>query len=245
MANIRIIGDEVLHRVIPEIDFSHSADVEALDEIIEVMERNLYETGGLAIAVNQCAEITNPKQVIIVGTNDPLAREKAKERYPDLTIPNETVMVNPRIIKNSGNANFLKLGEGCLSLKSFLRAKVKRYSQTELEYFDCQGNRHQQVFNGFIAHIIQHECDHLHGIVYLQKIINELNIKQRNTLLELLELALHEENSEKAEFTRAPVLIFDRKDREIVFERALLMQDLMKIDKAVLQGIKLIMEETL
>ena len=238
MAMIRFIGDKVLHRVLPPVNFSNQADVAALPGMLDVMLHNLHETGGVGIAANQCAEIENPKQIVVVGTSDPVAREKAAQRYPNQEIPTETVMINPHIIANGGDAYFPELGEGCLSVKGSLRAKVQRFTQTEIEYYDVDGNKQHKTYRGFIAHIIQHECDHLHGIVYLQKIIDELTTEQLNLFNALLEEALQIDSAKKGEFTSMPVLTFYREHKRLLFKSDLLLQELCKMDRVVLLGIK-------
>ena len=70
------------------------------------------------------------------------------------------VMFNPVILKKSGP---YETEEGCLSLDGI--RKTTRYRNIELEYTDMGGKRQKQKYSGQIAQIIQHECDHLDGIV--------------------------------------------------------------------------------
>lgn len=72
----------------------------------------------------------------------------------------DLVMINPEIVNHS---NKYKTEEGCLSLKG-IRPCV-RYEEIEVKYLDEQFNEHTQIFKGFTAQIIQHECDHLEGII--------------------------------------------------------------------------------
>ena len=69
-------------------------------------------------------------------------------------------MINPVIVKKSGA---YETEEGCLSLTGSRPAT--RYQEIEVEYLDAGWNRKQQKFSGWIAQIIQHECDHLEGII--------------------------------------------------------------------------------
>ena len=72
-------------------------------------------------------------------------------------------MINPEIICSS---NAMVEGmEGCLSVPG-LRLSVLRHLDVETAWFDLCGNRYQQSFTGFIARIIQHELDHLDGILF-------------------------------------------------------------------------------
>jgi peptide deformylase len=69
-------------------------------------------------------------------------------------------MINPVITKKSGA---YQTEEGCLSLKG-VRATT-RYEEIEVEYYDISWNKRKQTYSGWIAQIIQHECDHLEGII--------------------------------------------------------------------------------
>ncbi|SCY72354.1 peptide deformylase [Lachnospiraceae bacterium XBB2008] len=70
------------------------------------------------------------------------------------------VMFNPVILKKDGP---YETEEGCLSLDG--TRKTTRYRNIELEYTDTVGTRRKQKYSGQIAQIIQHECDHLEGII--------------------------------------------------------------------------------
>lgn len=69
-------------------------------------------------------------------------------------------MLNPVILKKSGP---FETEEGCLSLTG--TRKTKRFHEIELEYQDQDMKKHVQKFTGWTAQIIQHECDHLEGII--------------------------------------------------------------------------------
>lgn len=69
-------------------------------------------------------------------------------------------MINPVITKKSGA---YETEEGCLSLAGV--RKTTRYQEIEVEYLDANWKKQKQKYSGWIAQIIQHECDHLEGIV--------------------------------------------------------------------------------
>ncbi|MDE6917871.1 MAG: peptide deformylase [Lachnospiraceae bacterium] len=69
-------------------------------------------------------------------------------------------MINPVITKKTGT---YQTEEGCLSLEGV--RPTTRYQEIEVEYWDAGWNRQRQKYSGWIAQIIQHECDHLDGIV--------------------------------------------------------------------------------
>ena len=72
----------------------------------------------------------------------------------------DLVMINPVITEKSGE---YETEEGCLSLSGV--RKTKRYDQITVRYLDKRFAEHTQKFSGYIAQIIQHECDHLEGIL--------------------------------------------------------------------------------
>lgn len=79
----------------------------------------------------------------------------------------ELVIINPKITKTSGRRQ--QLWEGCISFtESF--AKVPRYKKIELEYIDEKAKKHKKSFDGLLAHVIQHEVDHLNGILFVDKV---------------------------------------------------------------------------
>ena len=70
------------------------------------------------------------------------------------------VMFNPKIVKKSGE---YETEEGCLSLEGL--RKIKRYQNITVEYQDRDFKKQRQDFTGFIAQNIQHQCDHIAGVV--------------------------------------------------------------------------------
>lgn len=83
----------------------------------------------------------------------------------------DLVIINPEITKIYGRR--VQQWEGCISagpLKSGLFAKVPRYKKIELKYHDEKGERRRQIFEELPAHIIQHEVDHLNGILFVDRI---------------------------------------------------------------------------
>ena len=78
------------------------------------------------------------------------------------------ILINPKITKKSWSKTILE--EGCLSVPN-IYGKVKRHKKIRVEYLDCQGQTHKSKFKNFIARVIQHEIDHLNGILFIDKII--------------------------------------------------------------------------
>ena len=87
------------------------------------------------------------------------------------------VVVNPKIVSTTNatpqkQKKREKILEGCLSLPNFY-GNVKRPSKIVLEYQDLEGNKKQETFSGFQAHIVAHEMDHLNGILFTDHILKE------------------------------------------------------------------------
>lgn len=106
-----------------------------------------------------------------------IAVRRSKVR-PDAE-PFDLVIINPEIIETYGRK--AQLWEGCISAGSNgqadLFAKVPRYSKLKLGFYDENGDMHTEVFGGFAAHVIQHEVDHLNGILFVDK------VKDTNTFM--------------------------------------------------------------
>ena len=77
-------------------------------------------------------------------------------------------MINPSW-KNLGEEKDIEF-EGCLSVPS-IRGKVERYKKIEVTYYNENGEKIIKVVSGFTARDIQHECDHLDGITFLEKVV--------------------------------------------------------------------------
>ncbi len=88
-------------------------------------------------------------------------------RYPDNDAVPKTVLINPKIILLSGDKE--DGWEGCLSVPG-MRGLVSRYTQIRYTGFDAVGAAIDVVASGFHARVVQHECDHLDGIIYTQRL---------------------------------------------------------------------------
>ena len=85
--------------------------------------------------------------------------------------PFSLVIINPKITQTFGKRKHL--WEGCISSgagKAGLFAKVPRYKRIELEYMDEAATKKVKIFEGLSAHVIQHEVDHLNGILFVDKV---------------------------------------------------------------------------
>ncbi len=153
---IREVGDPILSTKCEKIDINNINN-EILDDI-EDLKETLNFSDGFGIAAPQ-AGIN--KRIVIIQVN------KEKCTYKDCEDIPTTVMINPEWKKLSDETNIEY--EGCLSVPS-IRGKVERYTNIEVTYYNEKGEKIVKAVKGFTARDIQHECDHLDGIVFLEKV---------------------------------------------------------------------------
>ena len=123
-----------------------------LDDMIETMHE--YEGVGLA-----APQVHVSWQVAVIEAKD-------NRRYPGEGPIPLTVLINPRI--RGLSKRHLLDWEGCLSVNDF-RGKVPRAESLEVESYNRKGERVRLQAHGFFARVIQHECDHLAGKVFLDR----------------------------------------------------------------------------
>jgi peptide deformylase len=124
-----------------------------LDALIADLRDTMAEHNGAGLAAPQ---IGVPLQVVVFGVEH-------NPRYPDAEPVPYTELVNPVL---TPLADEMEEGwEGCLSVPG-LRGVVPRYTRLRYEGFDPQGRRIERDVSGFHARVVQHECDHLAGILY-------------------------------------------------------------------------------
>ena len=128
-----------------------------LRAVIEAMQDTMLQRQGVGIAAPQ---VYWSKRVIIVAS-------KPNARYPDAPYMQPIVMLNPEILQAS--AAQLLGEEGCLSVPA-QRGKVARSAEITVRYIDLEGTTHTQQFSGFPARIVQHEIDHLNGILFVERL---------------------------------------------------------------------------
>lgn len=87
--------------------------------------------------------------------------------------PFSLVMINPRILSHSVKKTALQDGEGCLSIDEVYEGLVPRNKRITVEYYDVNGEKHKERFKNYPAIVIQHEIDHLNGILFYDWIDEE------------------------------------------------------------------------
>jgi peptide deformylase len=128
-----------------------------LHALIEDMQDTMQAMNGAGIAAPQ---IGVSLQVVIFGVG-------ANPRYPDAELVPYTVLINPTL--NFIGDEIEEDWEGCLSVPG-MRGIVPRYTRLHYTGFDQFGNTIDRLVSGFHARVVQHECDHLQGILYPMRI---------------------------------------------------------------------------
>lgn len=162
---IYAIGQPVLKKVGKPID----KDYPDLKELIENMWETMYNAEGVGLAAPQ---IGLPIRIFMVDTEqlddgDGTGKNGMKQ-----------VFINAEKVEEAGK--LWDYEEGCLSIPD-IRGDVKRPAQIKLRYQDENFEEHEQVFTGMIARVIQHEYDHIDGILFteLLKPLKKRRVRRR------------------------------------------------------------------
>lgn len=148
------MGDARLLRVAKPVRAFDTAELQAL---IEDMFETMHAAQGAGLAAPQ---IGVDLALVIFGFG-------SIQRYPDAPPVPETVLINP-LIEPIGNA--MEEGwEGCLSVPG-LRGVVPRHARIRYSGYDARGQRIEREAEGFHARVVQHECDHLIGMLYPMRV---------------------------------------------------------------------------
>ena len=128
-----------------------------LDALVRDMLDTMEKADGAGLAANQIGEL---KRVVVFGFDE-------NPRYPDRDPLPITVLVNPEI-QPIGDV-VAEDWEGCLSVPG-MRGWVPRFNRITYRAFDPEGQSIEVEAEGFHARVVQHECDHLDGVLYPQRI---------------------------------------------------------------------------
>lgn len=152
-------GDPVLKKVAEKIDASYPE----LSNLVADMFETMYHAKGVGLAAPQIGRSIR----LFVVDGAPFADEEGEEPDPKAKgIENfKKVFLNPTIIEESGQKWAFQ--EGCLSIPG-VREKVYRHEKVTINYFDENWKEYTETFDGYAARIIQHEYDHLEGVLFTE-----------------------------------------------------------------------------
>lgn len=152
---IRAFGDPVLRKVGKEIE----KDYPGLQELIDNMFETMYSANGIGLAAPQ---IGLDLRLFVIDVT-PLAEDEDYEDIKDELAEFKKVFINATILEESGEE--WKFNEGCLSIPD-VREDVKRKGTILIEYYDENFVKHTETFSDIRARVIQHEYDHIEGILF-------------------------------------------------------------------------------
>lgn len=162
------------HPVLREIAEDVTPDYPDLKKLIEDMFETMYTSEGVGLAAPQIGKSIR----LVVIDADPVA-----ETFPECA-GKKLVLINPEIEVLDGDK--VSRAEGCLSLPG-LSEEVKRVEKIRLNWLDENFQEHEEEISGFLARIVQHECDHLEGMVYIDHISPIRKQMIRRKLLNIVE----------------------------------------------------------
>jgi peptide deformylase len=153
-------GDSVLKKAAKEIEI----DYPNLDEIIANMHETMYNAFGVGLAAPQ---VGLSIRLFLVDTS-PFAEDEllTKEEQEALASFKQT-FINAEILDETGDE--WAFNEGCLSIPD-VREDVFRQPKITIRFQDENFKKHTQTFEGLIARVIQHEYDHIEGILFTDKL---------------------------------------------------------------------------
>lgn len=142
-----------------------------LYSLITDMKDTMAARNGAGLAAPQIAVSL---RVVIFGVSD-------NPRYPDVDVVPETILINPEISIIGTERD--SAWEGCLSVPH-MRGLVPRYTSIKYRGHDVQGNVIEREAHGFHARVVQHEVDHLDGVLYPSRIEDIRNFGFEDALFE-------------------------------------------------------------
>ncbi len=124
----------------------------ATKRLVEEMFETMYDAPGIGLAAIQIGE---PRRIV---TMDLVKKDEPKEPQ---------VFINPEVVEESGEKNIHE--EGCLSIPEYYE-EVERPLQVKVRYMDIGGKAQEIEANGLLATVLQHEIDHLNGVLFIDYI---------------------------------------------------------------------------
>lgn len=153
-------GDPVLRKKAKEV----TEDYPNLKELIENMKETMHKAYGVGLAAPQ---IGLPIRIFMIDTSpfaeDEELEEEEKEQLKEL----KKVFINAKILEEEGDE--WAFNEGCLSIPD-IREDVFRKPEITIEYYDENFEKHTEAYSGLAARVIQHEYDHIEGILFTDKL---------------------------------------------------------------------------
>ena len=157
---IKAYGDPVLRKVGIGVD----KDYPNLSELIENMKETMVNAQGVGLAAPQIGKAI---RLFIVDTSPFGADEDLEDEEREFLSNFKKTFINAKILNEEGDE--WVFNEGCLSIPD-IREDVFREPKITIEYFDENFEKHTEILDGLAARVVQHEYDHIEGILFTDKI---------------------------------------------------------------------------
>ncbi|HEX7874935.1 MAG TPA: peptide deformylase [Sphingobium sp.] len=144
---------------------------EALQRLIDDMFETMYNAPGIGLAAIQ---VGVPKRLLVMDLQEPESDEEDAK-----PVRKPMVFINPRILEGSAEQSIYN--EGCLSVPEQF-AEVERPASVRASWMDREGRIHEETLEGLLATCLQHEMDHLEGVLF----IDHLSRLKRDMVLKKL-----------------------------------------------------------
>jgi peptide deformylase len=159
---IYLYGTEVLRKkakAIPRLDHS-------IIKLMYDLAETMHKANGIGLAATQVGELRRMLVVDLAAIERGVTEEDAGKEPPPNTEAKILVMINPEIMEAEGSAS---MEEGCLSIPD-LRAEVDRPEKISVQYRDANFDEVKLTAEGILARVIQHEADHLDGVMFVDRV---------------------------------------------------------------------------
>ncbi|MEO1259306.1 MAG: peptide deformylase [Bacteroidota bacterium] len=153
-------GQPVLKKVAKDID----KDYPDLEELIKNMWETMYHADGVGLAAPQ---IGLSIRIFLVDTLTPQEKDKEEKGKEPEYQGIKKVFINAEMIEETGKDNTYE--EGCLSIPD-ITGDVDRLDTIKIKYLDENFEEHIETYDGTNARVIQHEYDHLEGVLFVEKL---------------------------------------------------------------------------
>lgn len=166
-------GNEVLRqKAIPVAEVN-----ESVRQLVQDMLESMYASKGVGLAAEQ---IGRTESVCVIDV--PHEAEKEECRAENASVPMPLVLINPEIVASEGKQ---RNEEGCLSFPD-ISAPITRADKVTVTFMDLAGKRQTATARGLLSRAIQHEADHLNGILLVDKMspMQKLSVKGQLRRLE-------------------------------------------------------------
>jgi peptide deformylase len=161
---IYLYGTEVLKKRTKPVKELDNSTVKLIYDMFETM----HKANGIGLAATQVGDL---RRILVVDIAD-VSEENAEGEQEDAAhptspdLPRTIAMINPEILQEEGS---ISLQEGCLSIPD-IHAMVDRPEKVRVRYRDANFQEQDIVADGLLARVIQHEFDHLNGVLFIDHI---------------------------------------------------------------------------